>query len=82
MIASSLDMSREDAIKVEGHVVDVLPNAVCRVALGNGHRLWARVPGKMRLNFVCLSPGDKVIVEMSPYDLSKGWIKERKTVAV
>ncbi len=67
-------MSREDAIKVEGTVAEVLPNNVFRVTLANGHRILAHVSGKMRLHFVRLTPGDKVTVEMSPYDLSKGCI--------
>ena len=71
-------MSREDAIKVEGTVVQVLPNTMFRVELANGHRLLAHVAGKMRIHFVRLCPGDKVTVEMSPYDLSKGCIVLRQ----
>ena len=71
-------MSREDAIKVEGTVVDVLPNTMFRVALPNGHRILAHISGKMRLNFIRILPGDKVVVEMSPYDLSKGCITYRQ----
>ena len=67
-------MPREDAIKVEGRVVEVLPNSIYRVELPNGHRILAHVSGKMRLNFVQIGSGDKVMVEMSPYDLSKGCI--------
>lgn len=67
-------MSREDAIKAEGTVIEVLPNNIFRVALANGHRILAHVSGKMRLHFVRLAPGDKVNLEMSPYDLSKGCI--------
>ena len=67
-------MSREDAIKVEGTVVEVLPNIMFRVALPNGHRVMAHVSGKMRLHFLKIAPGDKVNLEMSPYDLSKGCI--------
>ena len=67
-------MSREDAIKVEGTIVDVLPNTMFRVALPNGHRVLAHVSGKMRLNFVRIAAGDKVTLEMSPFDLSKGCI--------
>jgi len=65
---------REDAIRVEGTVVEVLPNNLFRVELLNGHRFIAHTSGKMRLNFVRLLLGDKVTVEMSPYDLSKGCI--------
>lgn len=71
-------MSREDAIKAEGTVIEVLPNNVFRVALANGHRILAHVSGKMRLHFVRIAPGDKVDLEMSPYDLSKGCIVLRE----
>jgi translation initiation factor IF-1 len=67
-------VSREDAIKAEGTVVEVLSNTVFRVELRNGHRVLAHVSGKARLNFVRVLLGDKVTVEMSPYDLSKGCI--------
>jgi translation initiation factor IF-1 len=65
---------REEAIRVEGTVVEVLPNHLFRVELANGHRFIAHTSGRMRLNFVRLSTGDKVTVEMSPYDLSRGCI--------
>ena len=71
-------MSREDAIKIEGTVVEVLPNTMFRVELPNGHRILAHISGKMRLNFIRILPGDKVAVEMSPYDLSKGCITYRQ----
>ncbi|MFN7139381.1 MAG: translation initiation factor IF-1 [Limisphaerales bacterium] len=71
-------MPREDAIEVEGSVVDVLPNMMFRVALANGHRVLAHLSGKMRLNFVRIAAGDKVTLEMSPYDLSKGCIVYRE----
>ena len=71
-------MSREDAIKVEGTVVEVLPNTMFRVALPNGHRVMAHVSGKMRLHFAQIAIGDKVNLEMSPYDLSKGCIVLRE----
>ena len=71
-------MAREDAIKLEGAVVEVLPNTMYRVELSNGHRVLAHVSGKMRLNFMRLLPGDKVTLEMSPYDLSKGCILLRQ----
>ena len=67
-------MRREDAIRVEGTVVEVLPNNLFRVELPNGHRFVAHTSGALRLNFVRLLLGDKVTVEMSPYDLSKGCI--------
>ena len=67
-------MPREEAIRVEGTVVEVLPNSLFRVELPNGHRFVAHTSGRMRLNFVRLVAGDKVTVEMSPYDLSKGLI--------
>ena len=71
-------MSREDAIKIEGTVVEVLPNTMFRVELPNGHRILAHISGKMRLNFIRILPGDKVMMEMSPYDLSKGCITYRQ----
>ena len=67
-------MPREEAIRVEGNVVEVLPNSLFRVELPNGHRFVAHTSGRMRMNFVRLVAGDKVTVEMSPYDLSKGLI--------
>ena len=67
-------MAREGAIEVEGVVVEVLPNKMYRVELANGHRLLAFVTGKARLSFARLAPGDKVRLEMSPYDLSEGRI--------
>ncbi len=67
-------MSREDAIRVAGTVVEVLPNNLFRVELANGHRFVAHTSGKWRMNFIRLVSGDKVTVEMSPYDLSKGLI--------
>ena len=67
-------MPREDAIKVEGRVVEALPNKTYRVELANGHRLIAFLTGRARLNFVPLKAGEKVNLEMSPYDLSEGRI--------
>ena len=67
-------MPREEAIRVAGTVVEVLPNNLFRVELANGHRFVAHTSGKMRMNFIRLVSGDKVTVEMSPYDLSKGLI--------
>lgn len=71
-------MAKEDAIKLEGTVLEVLPNTMFRVELSNGHRLLAHISGKMRLHFIRLLPGDKVTVEVSPYDLSKGRITFRQ----
>ena len=67
-------MARTDGIKVEGSVVEVLPNKTYRVELSNGHRVVTFVSGKARLNFPRLTPGEKVMLEMSPYDLSEGRI--------
>ncbi|MBM4102664.1 MAG: translation initiation factor IF-1 [Planctomycetes bacterium] len=67
-------MPKQDAIRVDAKVIDALPNAMFRVELENGHRIMAHVSGKMRMHFIRILPGDKVIVEMSPYDLSKGRI--------
>ena len=64
-------MTKEDAIEVEGTVVEPLPNAMFRVELENGHRVLAHVSGKMRMNFIRILPGDKVKVELSPYDLTR-----------
>jgi len=71
-------VAKEDAIKVEGTVVELLPNTMFRVELPNKHRILAHISGKMRLHFIRLLPGDKVMVEMSPYDLSKGRITFRQ----
>jgi len=70
-------MARKDVIEVEGKVVELLPNTMFRVALPNGHRILAHISGKMRLHFIRILPGDKVMVEMSPYDLTKGRITFR-----
>ena len=67
-------MALADGIKVEGFVVEVLPNKTYRVELSNGHRVVAFVSGRARLNFPRLAPGEKVMLEMSPYDLSEGRI--------
>jgi translation initiation factor IF-1 len=67
-------MSKKDAIKVEGKVLETLPNAMFRVELANGHVIMAHVSGKMRMHFIRILAGDSVTVEMSPYDLSKGRI--------
>jgi len=70
-------MPKEDAIEVEGVVVEPLPNAMFRVELANGHRVLAHISGKMRMHYIKIPPGDKVIVELSPYDLSRGRIVYR-----
>ena len=70
-------MAKEDAIEVEGTVVEPLPNAMFRVELENGHRVLAHVSGKMLMNFIRILPGDKVKVELSPYDLTRGRITYR-----
>ncbi len=71
-------MARADAIEVEGAVTEELPHTMYRVELANGHRVLAHFTGKARLNPVRLTPGDKVMLEMSPFDLSKGRIIEKK----
>ena len=71
------DMARKDAIEVEGTVVELLPNTMFRVELPNGHRVLAHISGKMRMHFIRILPGDKVMLEVSPYDLSKGRITFR-----
>ncbi|MDI6853375.1 MAG: translation initiation factor IF-1 [Deltaproteobacteria bacterium] len=70
-------MPKEDAIEVEGRVIEPLPNAMFRVELPNGHRVLAHISGKMRMHYIKILPGDKVIVELSPYDLSRGRIVYR-----
>ncbi|MEI7590220.1 MAG: translation initiation factor IF-1 [Deltaproteobacteria bacterium] len=70
-------MSKEDAIEIEGKVLEPLPNAMFRVELENGHRVLAHVSGKMRMHFIKILPGDKVTVELSPYDLTRGRITYR-----
>jgi len=70
-------MPKEDAISVEGTVVETLPNAMFRVKLENGHRVLAHISGKMRMHFIKILPGDRVMVELSPYDFSRGRITYR-----
>ena len=67
-------MSKNDVIEVEGTVVEKLPGAMFTVALENGHQVLAHISGKLRMNFIRILPGDKVTIEMSPYDLTKGRI--------
>ena len=70
-------MSKEDVIEVSGKIIEALPNATFQVELENGHKILANVSGKLRMNFIRILPGDKVTVEMSPYDLTKGRITWR-----
>ncbi|MBP3797155.1 MAG: translation initiation factor IF-1 [Ruminococcus sp.] len=70
-------MSKEDVLEVEGTVVEALPNATFKVELTNGHKILAHISGKLRMNYIRIVPGDKVTVEMSPYDLTKGRITWR-----
>ena len=70
-------MSKEDVIEIEGIVVEKLPDAMFKVELENGHQVLAHISGKLRKNFIRILPGDKVTMEMSPYDLTKGRITWR-----
>ena len=70
-------MTKQDVIEVEGKVVEPLPNAMFRVELENGHKILAHVSGKIRMNFIRILPGDRVMVELSPYDLTRGRIVYR-----
>ena len=70
-------VKRDDAIEMEGTVVEALPNAMFRVELDNGHKMLAHISGKMRMHYIRILPGDKVVVELSPYDLSRGRITYR-----
>jgi len=70
-------MSKEESIEVEGTVLEPLPNAMFRVELENGHKVLAHISGKMRMHYIKILPGDKVKLELSPYDLSRGRITYR-----
>lgn len=70
-------MSKEDIIEVEGTVLEALPNAMFQVELENGHKILAHISGKLRMNFIRILPGDKVRIELSPYDLTRGRITWR-----
>ncbi len=70
-------MSKADMIELEGVVVEAMPNAMFKVEIQGGHQILAHISGKLRMNFIRILPGDKVTVEMSPYDLSKGRITWR-----
>ena len=73
----NVPLSKSDVIEMEGQVVEVLPNAMFLVELPNGHRITAHISGKMRMNFIRIYPGDKVTIELSPYDLTRGRITWR-----
>ena len=70
-------MAKEDVLELEGTVVETLPNAMFKVELENGHQILAHISGKLRMNFIKILPGDKVTIEMSPYDLTRGKITWR-----
>ena len=70
-------MSKKEAIEVEGKVLEALPNAMFRVELPNGHKVLAHISGKIRVHYIRVLPGDKVLIELSPYDLSRGRITYR-----
>ncbi len=70
-------MAKKDTIKLEGVIAETLPSTTFRVTLDNGHEVLAHISGRMRVHYIRLLPGDRVIVEMSPYDLSKGRITQR-----
>lgn len=72
-----MGVSKQDVIEIEGSVVESLPNAQFLVELPNGHQILAHISGKLRMNFIRILPGDKVTVEISPYDLTKGRITWR-----
>lgn len=71
-------MAKEDVIEVEGVVIDALPNTIFKVRLQNGHEIMAHISGKLRMNYIRILPGDRVTVELSTYDLTKGRITWRK----
>jgi translation initiation factor IF-1 len=70
-------LAKEEGIQVEGTVIEPLPNAMFRVELANGHKVLAHISGKMRMHFIKILPGDKVTIELSPYDLTRGRIVYR-----
>jgi translation initiation factor IF-1 len=70
-------LSKDDVIEVEGKIIEALPNAMFQVELENGHKVLAHISGKLRMNFIRILPGDKVTIELSPYDLSRGRITWR-----
>ena len=70
-------MTKKETIEVEGVVAETLPNAMFRVELANGHKVLAHISGKMRVNYIRILPGDRVLIELSPYDLSRGRVTYR-----
>ena len=70
-------MSKKEVIEVEGTVIEAMPNTIFKVKLANGHEITAHISGKLRMNYIRILPGDKVLVELSPYDLTKGRITWR-----
>lgn len=70
-------MAKDDVIEVEGKIIESLPNAMFQVELENGHKVLAHISGKLRMNFIRILPGDKVTLELSPYDLTRGRITWR-----
>lgn len=77
MVKEGFNLSKEDVIEVEGKVLEAMPNAMFKVELGNGHKILAHISGKLRMHYIRILPGDKVTVEMSPYDLTRGRITWR-----
>jgi translation initiation factor IF-1 len=73
----SSSTAKEEGIQVEGTVIEPLPNAMFRVELDNGHKVLAHISGKMRMHYIRILPGDRVLVELSPYDLSRGRVVYR-----
>lgn len=71
-------MAKSDVIEVEGKVLEVIPGGNFKVELSNGHTIEAHISGKMRMNYIRIAPGDKVMIELSPYDLTRGRITYRK----
>jgi translation initiation factor IF-1 len=74
-------MAKEEALEVEGTIIEPLPNAMFRVELDNGHKVLAHISGKMRMHFIKILPGDRVTIELSPYDLSRGRVTFRAKTA-
>ena len=74
-------MAKDDVIELEGTVVEALPNAMFQVELPNGHKILAHISGKLRMNFIRILPGDKVTVQMSPYDLTRGRITSTTSIS-
>ena len=77
-LRQTLNVAKQDAIEMEGKVVEPLPNAMFRVELENGHKVLAHISGKMRMHYIRILPGDTVLVELSPYDLTRGRIIYRR----